>query len=232
MKSKVISIVQARMGSERLPGKSLLKLGDKLLIDHVIERALTTVGIDDVVLATTELTEDDVLVRHVSQKYSVQVYRGSPSDVRSRFANVAEKFGADIIVRITADDPFKDPMETVRLINLLNTEKLDYVCNFVPQELPIGMDVEVFTSAALFNSVESFNSPLDVEHVTWSLRSPHYNWKSLNHAVFQPQTRLTVDIPSDLDYCSEIAVILRENALGFEWFDTRRAIQIKDGRSK
>lgn len=224
--------MQARMGSERLPGKSLLKLGDKLLIDHVIERALASEEIDCVVLATTELPEDDILAKYVSQKFSVKIYRGSPKDVRSRFVNIAEETGAEIIVRITADDPFKDPLETFNLVNLLKREKLDYACNFVPQELPIGMDTEVFTSAALFNSVQAFNSALDVEHVTWSLRSHNYNWKSLSHKVFQPQTRLTVDIPSDLDYCSEIAMILRDYALGFSWCDTRRAIQIRDGRAR
>lgn len=224
--------MQARMGSERLPGKTLMKLGDKLLIDHVLERALITEEVDCVVLATTELPEDDELVKYVSRRYSVKIYRGSPKDVRSRFVNIAEQTCADIIIRITADDPFKDPIETLALINLLTREKLDYVCNFVPQELPIGMDAEAFTSAALFNSAQLFNSPLDLEHVTWSLRSSYYNWKSISHSVFQPQTRLTVDIPSDLDYCSDIAATLRDNALGFSWSDTRRAIQIRDGHPR
>lgn len=225
---RVVSIVQARMGSIRLPGKSMLHIGDQLLIDHVLERALKAREVQRVYLATTDLPEDDVLVKYVGDHYPVTVHRGSAFDVRSRFLEILRNDKAEIVVRITADDPFKDPQETDDLIRMLFDEKLDYICNFAPQTLPIGLDVEVFTSSTLFDSASRFDAPQDQEHVTWNLRNQRYKWRSQTNRTFKPETRLTVDNHKDLDYCSEIANTIRQNSLGLSIGDTCRAIEITD----
>ena len=228
----VISVVQARMGSSRLRGKSMLNVGHKLLIDHVIERALNAKEVDRVYLATTDLLEDNVLAKHVSENYPVLIHRGSDSDVRSRFLEILTNDEAEVVVRITADDPFKDPNETDVLIRMLKAEKLDYICNFIPQSMPVGLDVEVFTSFALFDSAAYFDTPQDKEHVTWNMRTQRYKWRSQNSQKFRPEIRLTVDNQSDLYYCSEIANIIHQNSLGVSVTDTRRAIEIREGGEK
>ncbi len=228
----VISVVQARMGSSRLRGKSMLQVGNKLLIDHVIERALNSKEVARVYLATTNLSEDDVLASHVSENYPVLIHRGSDLDVRSRFLEILTTDEAEIVVRITADDPFKDPNETDVLVRMLKSEKLDYICNFAPQSMPVGLDVEVFTSLALFDSAAHFITPQDKEHVTWNMRTQRYKWRSQKSQIFRPDIRLTVDNQSDLYYCSEIANIIHQNMLGQSFTDTCRAIEIREGQEK
>jgi spore coat polysaccharide biosynthesis protein SpsF (cytidylyltransferase family) len=221
---KTVLIIQGRMNSRRLPGKSLMKIGSKFLIDHVIERALVTHGIEDFYLATSDLSNDDVLAEYVSSKYPIKIFRGSPLDVRSRFIEIAKISEADLIVRITGDDPFKDPAQTTRALEYLVENNFDYVCNFEPRVIPIGMDVEVFTSNALFDSVERYRHNDDFEHVTWSLRSNAYSWDSISNVTFMPNLRLTVDYQEDLEYCSMISAKLSLEIKNFSWDFTKAAI--------
>ena len=221
-------VIQARMGSIRLPGKSLMKVGSKFLVDHVIERCLDVSGIDCIYLATTSLKEDDILVEHIKKKYQINIYRGSKFDVRSRFLEIAKIEKSDYIVRITGDDPFKDPAHISAGLECLKQKKIDYVCNFQPRTLPIGMDFEVFTVGSLIKSVNQSSDSNDIEHVTWSMRSNKYNWLSINHSGFHPETRLTVDTESDLIYCGQIAKILDKNLLDFSWESTRIALTISE----
>jgi len=221
-------IIQARMGSIRLPGKSLMKVGSKFLVDHVVERCLNVSGIDSIYLATTTLKEDDILVDHIKKKYQINIYRGSKFNVRSRFLEIAKTEKSDYIVRITGDDPFKDPVHISAGLEYLKQKKIDYVCNFQPRTLPIGMDFEVFTVSSLIKSVNQSSDSNDIEHVTWSMRSNKYNWFSINHSSFHPETRLTIDTESDLAYCGQIAKILDENLLDFSWESTRIALTLNE----
>jgi len=219
------------MGSNRLPGKSLMKLGDKYLIDHVIERSLEVSDIKSFYLATTSLSEDDVLVDHVKRNYKLTIHRGDSLNVRSRFYEIANLEGCDLIVRITGDDPFKDPDFISFGINHLVANKLDYVCNFEPRFLPIGMDFEVFTRESFFRSINEFTNAVDIEHVTWNLRSNHFKWKSIQDIQFQPETRITVDDELDLEYCDQISKILSTSPSNYSWSWTQKAISIMDKRS-
>jgi spore coat polysaccharide biosynthesis protein SpsF (cytidylyltransferase family) len=221
---KSILIIQARMGSTRLPGKSLMKVGSKFLVDHVVERCLNVKGIDRIYLATTSLKEDDILVEHIKKKYQIKIYRGSKFDVRSRFLDIIEYEKPDYVVRITGDDPFKDPAQISAGLDYLKKEKFDYVCNFQPRTLPIGMDYEVFTVDSLLKSVNQSSDLNDMEHVTWSMRSKKYNWVSINQSEFYPETRLTIDTKSDLIFCGQIAKILEKNFLNFSSESTKIAL--------
>lgn len=222
---KTVAIIQARMESTRLPGKSLAILGTKPLIDHVVERAMASEDVDELYLATTTSPADDDLASHVDSSFGISIYRGSKLDVRSRFVDIAQKTHADLIVRITADDPFKDPAQIGKAIKLILDKELEYACNFEPRMLPIGMDIEVFTANALLRSDKDFDNALDREHVTWSMRTEDFSWASFGHDIFEPNLRLTVDLPEDFEYCSRIARILHREEGNFSWEATRRAIE-------
>ena len=106
---RTVAVIQARMGSSRLPGKVLLPLAGGRVIDHVVERASAIPGVDHVVVATSTRPIEDPLVAHVEARGRAQVVRGSESDCLSRFCLSQAESGADVLVRITADCPLLDP---------------------------------------------------------------------------------------------------------------------------
>ncbi len=209
MSYKNMVIIQARMGSKRFPGKSMETIGVEPLINHVLKRALAIQHIHKVVLATTHLKEDDVLASHVAAEFGVQIHRGDPEDVRSRFVDVINEYHPENIIRLTADDPFKDPKLAEDALRTLIAEDLDYVSNFAFPTLPIGLDVEAFRSRALIDSLKDFRSQEDIEHVTPALRkSGNYKTKSLAYEGTFANFRLTIDFPEDLEKCRTIYELL------------------------
>ena len=109
MTQKIIAIIQARMGSTRLPGKVMMQLSKKPILQHVLERVKRSNLISEVVIATTLLPKDDE-INDFAQKFNVPIFRGNSQDVLDRFYHCAEKFSADIIVRISSDSPLIDPL--------------------------------------------------------------------------------------------------------------------------
>ena len=186
-------------------------IGEVPLINHVLRRALAISQIERVVVATTYLEEDDALVSYVDAEFGIQIHRGDPEDVRSRFTDVINKFHPKNIIRLTADDPFKDPRLAEDALRTLIEEDLDYVSNFDPHTLPIGLDVEAFSSRALLDSLSDFRSQEDIEHVTPALRtSGNYKTKSLAYESTLADFRLTIDFPEDLERCRTIFKLLSE----------------------
>lgn len=219
MKSSTLVIVQARMGSTRFPGKALAQLGDKLLIDHVIQRALYAAHAENIIVATTNLGEDDSLVQHIQSRYKLGIFRGSAFDVRSRFISITEELKPNFIIRLTADDPFKDPQLIRDVIEVLESGNFDYVSNFANPCLPIGLDVEGFTAKALKDSVRQFSDELNREHVTIGLReSGLYRTISLNYPQMYPDFRLTIDTVQDLTNLTKVYYKLRKEN-GIELLD-------------
>jgi spore coat polysaccharide biosynthesis protein SpsF (cytidylyltransferase family) len=224
---KVGVLIQARMGSSRLPGKTLMNLGGKPLIDHVIERCISTIAIDDVVVVTTNLKEDNVLETHIREKYSIHTYRGDSLDVRSRFEAVAKEYGFEVIVRVTADDPFKDPNHIQEAIQALDSEAVDYFNNFEIPIYPIGLDVESFKAEALFQNIEVDKSEKSKEHVTYGIRhSPHFFRRYKSGEPEFTKIRLTIDTAEDFSFCSKLLEINPEmGRSAFDWAATREALQ-------
>jgi spore coat polysaccharide biosynthesis protein SpsF (cytidylyltransferase family) len=197
-------VIQARMNSKRLPGKSLMKIGTKPLVSHVIERAIPTKL--PVFLSIPTSSSNDVLERFVLDCYPIQVHRGSEDDVRERYLEIINKFSFDHVVRITADDPFKDPIQISLAIKDYLESETDYYCNFYEPTLPVGLDIEIFRSRALFDDSKRDSSSYTREHVTPGLReNPIYTKFYINQKPIRPDLRLTVDYAEDLEYCSEIA---------------------------
>ncbi len=219
-------IIQARMGSSRLPGKSLMKLGGKPLINHVIERCLASVSPNQLYLATTNQQEDKVLVAHVAETYGIKIFLGDKFDVRSRFAAISKDHSLSKVVRITADDPFKDPAHIQEAIRQLDLDDIDYYNNFETPVFPIGLDVESFRTKALYDSILEDASSESMEHVTLGLRNSPNLVKRFDQGKPEFTTvRLTIDTSSDLEFCNRLLEVDPEmENTAFEWATTRAAL--------
>ena len=164
---KTVAIIQARMGSSRLPGKVLMDLGGQTVLERVVRRVQHCKYVDEIVVATSILPVDDEIVATCGQM-DVPVFRGSESDVLDRFLMAADAHHADICVRITADCPLIDPGlsdEIIRLFKQANPP-VDYASNKIPQSYPRGLDTEVFTIAALKRAWQNASLPYERAHVT------------------------------------------------------------------
>ncbi len=159
-------IIQARMGSTRLPGKVMKKLDDDFTVLHyVIKQIENSKLINKIVIATTTLKEDDVIVDFAKQM-NIDYFRGSSHDVLDRYYQCAKHFSFSTIVRITSDAPLIDPKITDQVISKFNPLKHDYVCNTQPRTFPQGTETEVFSFYALEKIWNKAELPSEREHVT------------------------------------------------------------------
>lgn len=163
---KVVTIIQARTTSSRLPNKVLLEIYGKSLLERVINQCLRIKNCDEVWVATSNHENDD-LIEVLCDRINVPCHRGSLEDVRGRFYHIARKQNADIIVRVTADNPFTEPEYAEEMIEFLkvNYDKYDYVRMQKPTVLD-GSHSEVFTMDALEKSVSEYDNDQNREHVT------------------------------------------------------------------
>lgn len=219
---KVGVIIQARMGSTRLPGKVLKPIAGKALLDHVLGRLLLLNYPVKVVVATSDLPRDEAIARHCSLK-GVVVFRGSEDDVLDRYYQCARENRFEHVVRLTADNPFTDMEELQRLIEQHLTQRNDYTHSF--GSMPLGVGAEIFTFAALERSAREGHAPNHREHVNEYIQE--------NPDVFRigvlevaaakrcPDLRLTVDTEGDY----QRACTLAGHASG-RWLGTEEAIQL------
>ena len=155
-KNNVVAIVQARMGSTRLPGKALLEIAGVPMLFRVLNRLAHSELIDKIVVATTQSVMDEALVKACDER-GVESFKGSENDVLDRYYEAARRFDADVVVRITSDCPLIDPSIVDHVINkyMQNRETVDYVSNVIePRTFPRGLDVEVFSYLALARAWE------------------------------------------------------------------------------
>ena len=197
----IIAIVQARMGSTRLPGKVLLNLEDKTVLEHVVERIRSSEHVDDVVVATT-ISKDDLRIVELCANLGVCVYCGSEDDVLDRYYQAAKLFKADNIVRITSDCPVIDPkiIDDVITVHLMNNA--DYTSNTLNETYPDGQDVEVFTFASLRTAWKNAKLTSEREHVTPYItnNSDIFKHASLEYKEDLSQKRWTLDNAEDLEF--------------------------------
>ena len=166
--SKVVLIIQARMSSTRLPGKSMMPLADKPLVYRMVERLKKCKKVDEIFIATSDQPEDKVLV-DLANELGVSSFQGNLLDVRDRYLKTAEKSNADFIIRIPADNPMPDANEIDKLIefHLVNNPKgfssnLAQVNNSGYLD---GIGAEIFSTKLLQESVDRSNSDIVKEHV-------------------------------------------------------------------
>lgn len=221
-----IVIVQARLESQRRSGKGLALIGSQSLVSTVLDRTLAIEGADRVILATTDREADDTLVDHVADRYgtTIDIVRGSSEDVQSRFIHAAEPFGECLVARVTADDPFKDPALYAKGFDLLESSGVDYVC-IGTTPIPLGMDVEVFTSEALQRSRRLYPTTENLEHVTIEMtRQPEFVRQQLMVPDLRGTARLTVDYEADITYASLVAEHIARLGGSFDYLTTLAAV--------
>jgi glutamate-1-semialdehyde 2,1-aminomutase/spore coat polysaccharide biosynthesis protein SpsF len=204
----IAAIIQARMGSSRLPGKVLADIGGHPMLWHVVRRILRCRTIDQIVVATTT-NEQDKPIESFCEKEGILCVRGPEQDVLERYYQAVILVKADVVVRITADCPFIDPEVVDRVVDAFSsTSGCDYASNTLHYTYPDGLDVEVFSSVALATAQKQAQSPLEREHVTPYLRTATKAGKPLfaiinvenKEAAVPVKLRLTVDEQADLDF--------------------------------
>lgn len=196
---KVVAIVQARLGSTRLPNKVMMDIHGSPMIKWVLQRTKAAQTVDEVVVATTLNHQDEILATWCV-KNGYQIYCGSEVDVLDRYYHCAKEFFGDLIVRITADDPLKEPSIIDEAVTKLTNTRADYCSNTITPSYPEGLDIEVFTFGTLERAFREAKLPSEREHVT------PYIWKNkhlfnLAELIFERDLsawRWTVDTLDDL----------------------------------
>ncbi len=205
-----ICIIQARMGSTRLPGKIMKDLAGKKVLWHVVNRVAKAKNIDKIVVATTVNQEDD-LVEHFCKENGFLVYRGSAENVLERFYEVAKKFGADHVVRITGDCPLIDPHIIDFCVEAFLKVGCDYISDVPPGDQPLfrNQDVEIISFFALEKTFQNALKIYEREHVTpyiWQNKKQEF---TIGPTVaidskYNRNYRLTVDYPQDFELMEKI----------------------------
>ena len=186
---RVVAIVQARLGSTRLPGKVMREVAGKPLIGHMLDRLDRCKLLDQVVVATPD--EDRELIDYVEGRGEA-VYQGHESDVLSRYLGAAREHEAEVVVRLTADCPLIDPVLVDRVVEFFLTGSFDYASNTLERGFPRGMDVEVVSIEALERADLETSDPEEREHVTLYLYRHPDRFRTGHFEL-----RLTVDTPAD-----------------------------------
>lgn len=191
-------IIQARMGSTRLPGKILMKIGGKCLLEHILYR-LTKLRYPALTVIATSDTPGDDVVERFCDSHAVACFRGSEPDVLDRYYQCARQYGFRHIVRLTGDNPFPDMEELDNLIDLHLSAGTDYANSLAG--LPMGVGAEIFTFAALEKSWRAGKAPHHREHVNeYVLEHPEI-FRTATLKVMadkhRPDLRLTIDTEDD-----------------------------------
>jgi glutamate-1-semialdehyde aminotransferase/spore coat polysaccharide biosynthesis protein SpsF (cytidylyltransferase family)/predicted dehydrogenase len=207
----VVAIVQARMGSSRLPGKSLADIEGRPMLWHVIQRVKRARLIDRVVVATSTSSADDAIEK-MCHENGVTCYRGSEHDVLDRFYAAARGEKAAQVVRITADCPLIDPEVIDRVVRRFERGDLDYASNAMVRSYPDGLDTEVFSFSALERAWHEAGKTSEREHVTPYLRSDKFRTGNVenNSAALYQHYRWTVDEAQDLEFIRAVYKALRD----------------------
>ncbi len=202
---RTVCIVQARIGSTRLPGKVLASIGDTPVLIHVLRRCQAIKGVDEVVCATVSGPDGDP-VAALAEKQNVAVFRGSESDVLARYHGAAHAARAEIVMRITSDCPLIDPAVCAAVLDLRAKKDADYASNTMPPSWPHGLDCEAFTIETLDEAFATATDLADREHVTpWIRRNDAYHRVNLmGPGGDVAGQRWTLDYPEDLAFLREV----------------------------
>ncbi len=215
-----VAIVQARMGSTRLPGKVLLPVGGQSVLSRVLHRLKRTACIDEIVVATSVARREYFHCRRKSAPGSARCFRGSEDDVLDRYHGAAQESGADALVRITSDCPLVDPEVVDEVIESFRRRRVDYASNGLSSNYPRGLNVEVFSVQALEKAWGEAHEPHQREHVTpYFYEHPElFRLFSMVGNDDYSQYRWTLDTAEDLEFLR--AIYLRfGDADDFGWQD-------------
>ena len=197
------------MGSSRLPNKVLMKVnGEQTVLEHVIKQLSFCKSISKIIVATTNLKQDDV-IEELVKKLEIDVFRGDSSDVLDRYYQCAKKFNLDDIVRITSDCPLIDPEIVDKVIRKYEMEKFDYVTNTLIRTFPIGLDAEIFSFDVLEKTWKNAILPSEREHVTPFIRNKKMDFSVGNIEHEEDLSKIRVGLDRKEDY-ELIKIIVNE----------------------
>ncbi len=238
---RIVAIIQARMGSTRLPGKVMREIRGRPMIDWVVGRARRISEVHETVVATSVLEREKPLVEHLEAQ-DVPVVRGSEEDVLARFVQAAEAEDADVVMRLTADCPLLMPAVSGKVVRAFNRRECDYASNTIERTYPRGLDTEVILTEALQKTDRKATSSADREHVTRYVRRRPEQFRQCSVAaeIDRSDLRWTVDEEADLKLVRRIYEALGaqameadyEDVLGVleerpEWSDINRQVEQK-----
>ena len=205
--NKIVATIEARMTSNRLPGKVLLPALGLPILAHLISRLKSVESIDDIIIATTVNDADQPIVNFAKEN-GIHYFRGSEDDVMARVMGAAEFMKADIVVEITGDCPIIDPDIVEQTIQMYLHNHVDYVSNGHIRSYPDGMDTQVFSLELLNKSASMTNNQLDHEHVTLHIRNNPEIFSHLHliapPSLYWPELGLTLDEESDYQLLKKI----------------------------
>ena len=201
---KIVALVQARMGSTRLPNKVMKLIGGTPMIELLLSRLSMAKELDQIVVVTSVDLRNQPLVEHV-QKLGYACEQGSENDVLDRYMQAARAHQADVVVRITGDCPLVDPELVDEVVRRFKAANVDYLSNNNPPTYPDGLDIEVCTFKALEQASQETSTPNDREHVTPYLREPgRFKTASMQHNEDLSALRWTVDEPVDFKVIEKV----------------------------
>lgn len=214
---KVVAIVQARMGSSRLPGKVLKSLGSTTNLEYLLTRLRQSKLIDQVLVATSDCAEDDEIQKYC-EKIGVNVFRGPENDCLTRYILAAQSVEAQVIIRVTGDCPLVDPRLVDDCVRELLERGCDYIsnCNGVSNPLPDGFDVEVFTLSSLLQASDLSIVDAYREHVTFAyINTGLFRIGRCEYQHNFQHLRLTLDYEEDLKVLTALASVPEAENMGW-----------------
>jgi len=226
---KVVAIVQARMGSTRLPGKVMLDIAGYSMIEVLFQRLGKAKNLDQIILATSTAKANAPLVSE-AKRLRLECFQGDEMNVLARFGEAAKKYNADVVVRITGDCPLVDSTLLDNMLEYFSRANCDYLTNGFPPTFPDGMDIEIFKSDALLESEELDQSKYNKEHVTPFIRESglfkveNFCTKHINIQHDFSSLRLTVDEQNDLDLIRKIFEFFQPD-IHFSWLKAVNFLQ-------
>jgi len=219
---KVGAIVQARMGSTRLPGKVLKNLSKNYsVLGLLIERLKISKELDKIIIATTSNENNKAIIEEV-KKYNVDWYIGDEENVLKRYYDAAKKYKLNIIIRITSDCPFVDPKILDDMIKFYKLNSYDYIRNVdETTNFSRGFEIEIFNFEALEKAFKNAKSKPEKEHVTYYLYTHPEEFSVFSYNIEDLEKfddlRLTIDEKDDLEMCREVCKNLFENSKSIDF---------------
>jgi spore coat polysaccharide biosynthesis protein SpsF len=200
-----VAIIQARIGSTRLPGKVLKDIGGRTMLARVVRRTRRATLLDEVVVATTVKTADEAIVAECV-RLGVPVFRGDEQDVLDRYYRAAQAHQAQAVVRITSDCPLIEPRVIDKVLRAFLDARPDYASNSLGRTYPRGLDTEVMTLSALEHAWRQAQDAFERVHVTpYLYRNPKlFKLLSVTNDQNYGDYRWTVDTPEDLTFVRQV----------------------------
>jgi spore coat polysaccharide biosynthesis protein SpsF len=217
-------IIQARMGSKRLPGKVMMKINGKPMLYYIIRQIRNSKFNPEIIVATSNLPKDDIIEEYVKSQ-NVRIFRGSENDVLDRYYQCAKTSSNEPIIRICADSPFIDPQIIDQSIEKFMSVKPDYLSNIIEKDkdvwiegscgFPIGTAVEVFSFSALEKTWNNSIDPYEREHVTEYIikHSKDFKLDNIKNSINLSKYRIVVDHLYDFELASKIILKFSEDEI-------------------